>query len=71
MVFNSITIGLHIVVVKKGVVHQRADHLFRLINREGHQGIVDDLYDSYLFDVEIFLESKKNTVSMLTIGSYV
>ena len=31
------------VVVKKGVTHQKANHLSRLIMGEGKQGILDDL----------------------------
>ena len=38
-------------VVKKGVTHQRADHLFRLIMGERQQGILDDLPDVYLFNI--------------------
>ena len=41
------------VVVNKGVTHQRADHLSRLIMGEGQQGILDDLPDAYLFNVEM------------------
>ena len=36
-----------IVVVKKGITHQRADHLSRLLHGEGLDGILDDLLDAY------------------------
>ena len=57
------------VVVKKGVTHQRADHLSRLIMGEGQQGIPDDLPDAYLFYVEMVPQWRKDIVPMLTIGS--
>ena len=37
-------------VVKKGVTHQRADHLSRLPNGEPAHGVADDLLDAYLFN---------------------
>ena len=57
------------VVVKKGVTHQRADHLSRLIMGEGQQGVPDDLPDAYLFNVEMVPQWSKDIVPMLTIGS--
>ena len=41
------------VVVKKGITHQRADHLSRLINGETPVEVSDDLPDAYLFNVEM------------------
>ena len=41
------------VVVKKGVVHLRADHLSRLTNGEAPTGVLDDLPDAYLFNIEM------------------
>ena len=58
-----------IVVVKKGVTHQRADHLSRLIMGETQQGIPDDLHDAYLFNVKMVPQWIKGIVPMLTIGS--
>ena len=53
------------VVVKKGVTHQRAGHLSRLIMGEGQQGIPD----AYLFNVEMVPQWSKDIVPMLTIDS--
>ena len=39
------------IVVKKGITHQRVDHLSRLINGEAPIGVNDDLPDAYLFNV--------------------
>ena len=41
------------IVVKKGITHQRADHLSRLINGKALIGVNDDLLDAYLFNVEM------------------
>ena len=38
-------------VVKKGITHQRVNHLYRLTNGEGHQGILDGLLVTYFFNV--------------------
>ena len=56
-------------VPKKGVTHQRADHLSRLIMGEGQQGILDDLPDAYLFNVGMVPQWSKDIVPMLIIGS--
>ena len=56
------------IVVKKGITHQRADHLSRLINGEAPICVNDDLPDAYLFNVEMIPEWSRNLVSMLTIG---
>ena len=57
------------VVVKKGVIHQRADQLSRIIMAKGQQGILDDLPDAYLFNVELVPQWSKDIVPILTIGS--
>ena len=41
------------IVVKKGITHQRVDHLSRLINGEAPIGVINDLLDTYLFNVEM------------------
>ena len=56
-------------VFKKGITHQLANHLSRLINGEAPVGIPDDLLDAYLFNVEMVPKWSKDIVSMLTIGS--
>ena len=58
-----------IVVVKKGVTHQRVDHLSRLLNGEDPVGIPNDLPHAYLFNVEMVLKWSKDIVPMLTIGN--
>ena len=45
-----------IVVIKKGITHQRVDHLSRLLHGESLDGIPDDLPDAYLFNIEMILE---------------
>ena len=50
-------------------MHQRADHLFRLINKEAPMGILDDLPDAYLFNVEMVSKWSKDIVPMLTVGN--
>ena len=57
------------VVVKKGITHQRADHLSRLINREAPVGVLDDLPDAYLFNVKMVPMWSKDIVPMLTVGN--
>ena len=44
------------VVVKKGITHQRADHLSRLLHGEAPDGILDDLPNAYLFIIKMILE---------------
>ena len=56
------------IMVKKGITHQRVDHLSRLINGEAPTGVNDDLLDVYLFNVEMILEWSKDLVPLLTIG---
>ena len=56
------------VVVKKGITHQRADHLSRLINGEEPIGVEDDLPDAYLFNIEMIPRWSEEIVSLLTIG---
>ena len=55
------------VVVKKGIKHQRADHLSRLINGEAPVGVPDDLPDAYLFNVKMVPMWSKDIVPMLTV----
>ena len=57
------------VIIKKGITHQRADHLSRLINREAPVGVPDDLLDAYLFNVEMVPKWRKDIIPMLTVGS--
>ena len=55
------------VVVKKGITHQRADHLSRLINGEAPVGVPDDLPNAYLFNVEMVPKWSKDKVPMLIV----
>ncbi|MCO5560567.1 hypothetical protein L7F22_014182 [Adiantum nelumboides] len=57
------------VVVKKGITHQRADHLSRLTNGELPIGVQDDLPDAYLFNVEMVPKWSKDVVPFLTMGT--
>ena len=57
-----------IVVVKKGITHQRADNLSRLLHGEAPNGIPNDLIDAYLFNIEMILEWSVQIVPMLTSG---
>ena len=57
------------IVVKKGITHQRANHLSKLINQEDPVGVPDDLPDAYLFNVEMVPKWSKDIVPMLTIGN--
>ena len=57
------------VVVKKGITHQRDDHLSRLINGEAPVGVPDDLPDAYLFSVKMVSMYSKDIVPMLTVGN--
>ena len=57
------------IVVKKGINHQRADHLSRLINGEAPIGVNDDLLDADLFNVDMIPKWSKNLVPLLTIGN--
>ena len=58
-----------ILAVKKGIMHQTADHLSRLVNKEAPMGVLDDLLDAYLFNVEMVPKWSKDIVPMLTIGN--
>ena len=40
------------VAVKKGTMHQRADHLSRITSREIETGINDNLLDAIYFNIE-------------------
>ena len=44
------------IVVKKGITHQRADHLSRLLHGEAPNDILDDLLDAYFFNIGMVLE---------------
>ena len=57
------------VMVKKGITHQRADHLSRLINGEALEGVPDDLLDAYMFNVKMVPKWSKDIVPMLTVGN--
>ena len=57
------------VVVKKGITHQRANHLCRLLHGEALDGILDDLLDAYLFNVEMIPEWSVQFVPMLMSGT--
>ena len=56
-------------MVKKGITHQRADHLSKLINKEAPVGVPDDLPDAYLFNVEMVPKWSKDIVPMLIFGN--
>ena len=56
------------VVVKKGITHQRAYHLSRLLHEEALDGIPDDLLDAYLFNIEMIPEWSVQIMPMLTSG---
>ena len=45
------------------------DHLSRLINGEAPVGVVDDLPDAYLFNIEMVPKWSKDKVPMLAVGS--
>ena len=55
-------------MVKKGITHQRANHLSRLINGEAPSGVNDNLLDAYLFNVEKIPKWSRDLVPLLTIG---
>ncbi|MCO5558107.1 hypothetical protein L7F22_011684 [Adiantum nelumboides] len=57
------------VVVKKGITHQRADHLSRLMHGEAPTGIDDDLPDAYLFNIDMVPRWSEEVIPLLTIGS--
>ena len=54
------------VVVKKGITHQRTNHLSRLLHGEAPDGIPDDPPDAYLFNVEMIPEWSVRFAPMLT-----
>lgn len=55
-------------IVKKGVTHQRTDHLLRLTSGEKVTGVDDDLRDTYLFNVEMVPSWSKDFVQFMTLG---
>ena len=57
-----------IVVVKKGTIHQREDHLSCLMHGEPPKGIDDDLSDAYLFNIEMIPKWSEQYVPLMTIG---
>ena len=56
------------VVVKKGITHQRVDHLSRLTHGEEPLGIDDDLPDAYLFNIKMVPTWSEEFIPLLTIG---
>lgn len=56
------------VVVKKDKMHQRADHLSRLMHGEAANGIDDDIPDAYLFNIEMVPRWSSSFEPILSIG---
>ena len=56
-------------MVKKGITHQRDDHLSRLVAGEAPIGMFDDLPNAHLFNVEMILEWSRTLVLFFTIGN--
>ena len=54
-------------VVKKGKIHQRVDHLSCLIHGEKPTRVEDDLPNAYLFNVEMIPRWSEELVPLLTI----
>ena len=54
------------VVVKKGITHQRENHLSRLLHKEAPNGILDDVLDTYLFNIKMIPKWRVQTIPMLT-----
>ena len=48
-----------IVVVKKGITHQRTYHLPQLLHGESLSGIFDNLSNAYMFNIETMHKTKK------------
>ena len=57
------------VVVKKGITHQQANHISKMINRGKPMGVLDDLSNAYLFNVEMVPKWSKDIVPMLAVGN--
>ena len=55
-------------MVKKGIIHQRVNHLSRIINGEAPIGVNNDLLDAYFFNVEMIPGWSRDLVPLLTIG---
>ena len=53
-------------MVKKGITHQRENHLSRLLHGEALDGILDDLPYAYLFNVKMIPEWSVQFVPMMT-----
>ena len=53
-------------MVKKGITHQRANHLYRLLHGEALDGISYDLLDAYLFNIEMIPDWSVHFAPMLT-----
>ena len=51
-------------------MHQRADHLSRLLHGEPPKGIDDDLPDAYLFNIEMIPKWSEQYVPLMTIGQF-
>ena len=55
------------VVVKKGITHQRIDHLSWLTHGEPPIGVDDDLLDAYLFNIEMVPKWSEQWIPLLSI----
>ena len=53
------------VAIKKGTMHQRANHLLRITSREATMSINDNLSDAILFNIEWVLRWSEELVSFL------
>ena len=58
------------VIAKKGITHQRADHLSILTNGEEPKGINDDLPDAFLFNIEMVPRWSEELIPMMTICQF-
>ena len=56
------------VAVRKGLTHQRADHLSRITSGEAPTGVEDDMPDSTLFLVETAPKWSEPILDILTTG---
>ncbi|MCO5563170.1 hypothetical protein L7F22_016807 [Adiantum nelumboides] len=56
------------VAVKKGKIHLRADHLFKLPNGEAYEGVDDDILDVYLFNIEMIPKWSQEKITLLSFG---
>ncbi|MCO5578895.1 hypothetical protein L7F22_032744 [Adiantum nelumboides] len=57
------------VVVKEGIIHQRADHLSRPTNGEKPTGVQDDLPNAYLFNIGMVPQWSKDVAPFLKMGT--